>query len=141
MNPEDVSTVIAKESHERALAALLRRRPDLRSRARGGVPVPVEERAQVHLDQLAYTTEVLARMQEDVTALVVAARTEGASWAKIGLALRESAQTAFNRYRRFDPTPGQASRPAGSTSKRSRTTQGSGRRVSKASSRTRRSSA
>jgi hypothetical protein len=111
MSPDELSGTVAKEANERAVRGLVRRRPDLRRSARGTLDVPAEERVQFQLDQLEYTAELVARLQEEMASLVVAAREEGASWAKVGVALRESAQTAFNRYRRFDPSPA-SGRPA-----------------------------
>jgi hypothetical protein len=122
MTPEEVSTLVTREARERALAGLLRRRPDVRSGAKGIVEVPDDELARVQLDQLAYTSEALARLHEVVTSMVVAARAEGASWAKVGLALQESAQTAFNRYRHVDPA-GTVAEASSGNRKRSRRTE------------------
>ncbi len=85
---------------ERALVSLQKRRPDLKLGPRARVPE--EEAAALVLDQLTYTCGVVARLRADVTDYVIAARSAGASWAKIGPALGESPQTAFNRYKRHD---------------------------------------
>ncbi|MEW6475337.1 MAG: hypothetical protein AB1679_24035 [Actinomycetota bacterium] len=103
MDVEDVSHLVADEAAARARASLLRRRPDLTRR--GGKPpeVPGEEEAQVVLDRLAFVREAAGRLQSDMTALVFEARRLGASWARVGIALQESPQTAFNRYRHLGP--------------------------------------
>lgn len=64
--------------------------------------MPGEEQAQVALDTLAFVREVADRLRSDMTALVFEARRHGASWARVGLAANESAQTAFNRYRHLE---------------------------------------
>ncbi|MGH9034274.1 MAG: hypothetical protein ACRD0O_00790 [Acidimicrobiia bacterium] len=102
MDVEDCSRLVADEAAARARAALLRRRPDLSRR--GGKPpaVPGDEEAQVVLDTLAFVREVTDRLHSDMTALVFEARRYGASWGRVGLALQESPQTAFNRYRHLE---------------------------------------
>lgn len=112
---EDCSRSVAAEAAARARAAFLRRRPDL-SRGGRSPEVPGEEEAQVVLDTLAFIREVADRLHADMTVLVFEARRHGASWAKVGLALQESPQTAFNRYRHLEEPP---SRPktAGSRQK------------------------
>lgn len=102
MDVGEVSQEVAVEAAKRAGAALLRRRPDL---ARpGGVPSdpPGDEEAQVALDTLAFVREVTDRLQSDLTSLVFEARRHGASWARVGVALHVSPQTAFNRYRHLE---------------------------------------
>lgn len=106
MEVEDCSRLVAEEAAGRARAALLRRCLDLAHR--GGQPrkVPPEEQAQVALDTLAFVREMADRLRFDMTALVFEARCHGASWARVGLAVNESPQTAFNRYRHLE-RPGQ----------------------------------
>ncbi len=113
---EDCSRSVADEAAARAQAALLRRRPDL---GRGGQSpdVPGEEEAQVVLDTLAFIREVADRLHADMTVLVFEARRHGASWARVGLALQESPQTAFNRYRHLEEPPSRAKK-AGSRKKK-----------------------
>ena len=105
MDVEEHSRLVTDEATARARAALLRRRPDLARR--GGKPpeVPGEEEAQVVLDMLAFVREVADRLHSDMTALVFEARRHGASWARVGIALHESPQTAFNRYRHLEQAP------------------------------------
>src|SRR5581483_7523833 len=102
MDVEDYSRLVADEAAARAKAALVRRRPDLAGRDGNPSGVPGEEEAQVVLDRLAFVREVADRLQSDLTASVFEARRAGASWARLGIALQESPQTAFNRYRHLD---------------------------------------
>ncbi len=104
MDVEDFSRLVSDEAAARARAALLRRRPELSRRGRNPA-APAEEEAQVVLDRLAFTREVGDRLQSDAAQLVYEARRHGASWARIGIALHESPQTAFNRYRHLDQPP------------------------------------
>ena len=105
MDVEEYSRFVTDEANARARAALLRRRPDLARQ--GGKPpeVPGEEEAQVVLDMLAFVRDVTDRLYSDMTALVFEARHHGASWAKVGLAIHESPQTTFNRYRHLEQAP------------------------------------
>lgn len=114
---EDCSRSVADEAAARAKAALLRRRPDLSCRGGQSPEVPGEEEAQVVLDTLAFVREVADRLHADLTALVFEARRLDASWARVGLALQESPQTAFNRYRHLEEPPPRA-KTAGSRQKR-----------------------
>lgn len=102
MDAEDYSRSVADEATARARAGLLRRRPDLARRDGKPPAVPGSEEAQYALDALAFVREVADRLQSDMTALVFEARRHGASWARVGVAISESPQTAFNRYRRLE---------------------------------------
>src|SRR5688572_19465815 len=102
MDVEDCSRLVADEAAARARAALLRRRPDLFRRGGKPLAVPGDEEAQVVLDTLAFVREVADRLLSDMTALVFEARRQDASWARVGVALQESPQTAFNRYRHLE---------------------------------------
>ncbi len=105
MDHDDYSDLVAKDAHDHAIAALLRRRPDLSTRARKAVEVPPEERAQFELDKLGYLHGAVDRLVTDMSASVLAARRSGASWGRVGLAINESAQTTFNRYRKLEAAP------------------------------------
>ena len=94
--------MVAQEAATRARAALLRRRPDLAARGGKRPATPGDEEAQVTLDTLAFLSEVTARLNSELTSLVFEARRHGASWARVGVALGESPQTAFNRYRHLE---------------------------------------
>lgn len=100
LDPDQLSKDVAKSAEESALAALKRRRPDLRITS--AAKVPAGESAQFELDRLAHTRAAADRLMDDVTALVLAARLDGASWLRVGLALNASSQTAMNRYSRFE---------------------------------------
>ncbi len=102
MDHEGYSELVAKDAHDHAVAVLLRRRPDLNARAKGDVEIPPEERAQFELDKLAYLYGAVDRLVTDMSASVLAARRSGASWGRVGLAINESAQTTFNRYRKLE---------------------------------------
>jgi hypothetical protein len=110
VSPDEFAQQVSAKAVRHAHEALARRRPDLRLRTNAAT-VPDDEHMRVTLDRLAYTRDTVARLQEDITALVLAARSQGASWAKVGLALGESAQTAFNRYQRFESSPVTRPRP------------------------------
>ncbi len=101
MSPEQFAQQVAKGAADHADRALARRRPDLR-RAPGHRAPPPDELAGHTLDRLDYTAQTVARINEDLTARVIEARSLGASWARVGIAIGESAQTAFNRYRRYE---------------------------------------
>lgn len=110
MDVEDYGRLVADEAASRARTALRRRRPDL-SHAGGDPQVPGEEEAQVVLDRLAFTREVADRLHSDMAELVYEARRRGASWARVGIALQESPQTTFNRYRHLDQPQDADERP------------------------------
>jgi hypothetical protein len=103
----------AEDADAYARSALLRRRPDLVTAKREPARIPEEERAQYELDRLSFVHAVVDRLKTDIIGLVFAARQQRASWARIGLAIDESGQTAFNRYHRLDrPPAGPAQRSA-----------------------------
>jgi hypothetical protein len=102
---DDYSDLVAKDARDHAVASLLRRRPDLNARASGHAKVPPEEQAQFELDKLAYLHGAVDRLVTDMSASVLAARRSGASWGRVGLAINESAQTTFNRYRKLEAAP------------------------------------
>lgn len=89
---------VAEDAIDLAVAALRRRRPDLRD-SKKRPAVPAEEAAQFELDKLAFFAALTERLTSEMNGLVYGARQHGASWAKVGAALNESPQTAFNRYR------------------------------------------
>lgn len=102
MDHEGYSELVTKDAHDHAVTVLLRRRPDLNAWAKGDVKIPPEERAQFELDKLAYLHDAVDRLVTDMSASVLAARRSGASWGRVGLAINESAQTTFNRYRKLE---------------------------------------
>jgi hypothetical protein len=114
MDTEGYSRSVAEDAGAYALSALQRRRPDLKPKRGKPVDVPDEERAQFELDRLAFVCAVAERLRDDMTPLVFASRRSGASWARVGLAINESPQTAFNRYRKLDgpSTSAISTRPA-----------------------------
>lgn len=99
------SRSVADDAETHARSALLRRRPDLKTAKGKPIGIPDEERAQYELDRLAFVHAVADRLHNDMTPLVFAARKLGASWARIGLAINESGQTAFNRYHKLEQPP------------------------------------
>lgn len=96
------SALADAEAH--AMAALRRRRPDLKIRSGKVIDVPAEELAQVELDKLTFVRSVTERLLAEMTGLVFGARQHDASWARIGVAINESAQTTFNRYSKLETT-------------------------------------
>ena len=96
------SRAVAEDATRAAEAALRRRRPDLQARAKKNVELPADEQAQFELDRLAFVVSVAERLMDDANGIVFNARRHGASWARIGAAINQSAQTAFNRYRKLD---------------------------------------
>lgn len=98
MDIEGYAGSVAEDATELAFAALRRRRPDLRGSGKRPA-VPAEEAAQFELDKLAFVATLTERLMAEMNGLVYEARQHGASWARVGAALKESPQTAFNRYR------------------------------------------
>jgi hypothetical protein len=93
---------VSRDAAEHALSNLLLRRPDLKTRSGKGLEVPQEERARFELDKLAFVAALADRLLAEVNGLVFEARRQGASWARVGVAINESPQTAFNRYRKLE---------------------------------------
>lgn len=102
VDADEYARSVADDATRVAQAALRRRRPDLRARAAKKLAVPEEEQAQFELDQLAFVTSVADRLMAEMNGIVFDARRHGASWARIGAAINESPQTAFNRYRKLE---------------------------------------
>ncbi len=96
---------VSRDAAEHALANLLLRRPDLKTRSGKGLEVPEDERARFELDKLAFVAALADRLLAEVNGLVFEARRQGASWARVGVAINESPQTAFNRYRKLEQPP------------------------------------
>ena len=101
MDIEGYARSVAEDATELAIAALRRRRPDLSGSAKRPA-VPAEEAAQFELDKLAFFATLTERLMAEMNGLVYGARQHGASWARVGTALKESPQTAFNRYRSLE---------------------------------------
>lgn len=102
VDADEYARSVADDATQVAQAALRRRRPDLRTRAAKKLEVPEQEQAQFELDQLAFVTSVADRLLAEMNGIVFDARRHGASWARIGAAINESPQTAFNRYRKLE---------------------------------------
>jgi hypothetical protein len=102
VDADEYARSVADDATQVAQAALRRRRPDLRTRAAKRLEVPEEEQTQFELDQLAFVTSVADRLLAEMNGIVFDARRHGASWARIGAAINESPQTAFNRYRKLE---------------------------------------
>jgi hypothetical protein len=102
VDADDYARSVADDAVRVAQAALRRRRPDLKARAAKDLEVPEEERAQFELDQLAFVASVADRLMAEANGIVFDARRHGASWARVGAAINESPQTAFNRYRKLE---------------------------------------
>lgn len=102
MTHDGYAEQVARDARLHAIAELLRRRPDLKAKSPKTVKVPPDEQAQFDLDRLAYTRAAADRIAADITVLVLDARRHSASWTRVGLALQESGQTAFNRYRKLE---------------------------------------
>lgn len=102
VDAEGYSKSVLRDAEEHALHALRRRRPDLKPGRNKAIGIPPEEAAQFELDKLAFVRAVADRLIDEMNPLVFAARAGGASWARVGLAINESAQTSFNRYRKLE---------------------------------------
>jgi hypothetical protein len=124
MDIDGYARSVAEDATERAVAALRRRRPDLRDKG-NHEGMPPDEAAQFELDKLAFVAAVTERLITEMNGLVYEARQHGASWARVGAALNESPQTAFNRYRKLEQ--GRASKDARPAKAESRSKKSAGR--------------